>query len=167
MNDFLTRPGRSQWNYWLVCAARPVASDSPTDCARPCRNQWRWPSPDALTGLHNRRYLDTQLAALFDESLRRGKHLSVLVMDIDKFKPINDTYGHDAGDEVLREICQTRALADARALISWRASAAEEIVVVHPPDTALNIAQICRGSVSGSACMMIASPFIRRRDRSR
>ena len=58
---------------------------------------------DPLTGLHNRRYLDSHLGALFDEAASRGRPLSVLLLDIDRFKAINDTYGHDAGDEVLRE----------------------------------------------------------------
>lgn len=95
---------------------------------------------DALTGLHNRRYLDTHLAAMFDESLRRGRHLSVLVMDIDKFKPINDTYGHDAGDEVLREFAK-RVRSQTRGIDVVARFGGEEIVVVIP-DTGLEIARI-------------------------
>ncbi|TVR07110.1 MAG: PleD family two-component system response regulator [Salinarimonadaceae bacterium] len=94
---------------------------------------------DALTGLHNRRYLDTHLAAMFDESMRRGRHLSVLVMDIDKFKPINDTYGHDAGDEVLREFAK-RVRSQTRGIDVVARFGGEEIVVVIP-DTGLEIAR--------------------------
>jgi two-component system cell cycle response regulator len=58
---------------------------------------------DALTGLFNRRYMETHLGALVDQAASRGKPLAVLVLDIDFFKSINDGHGHDAGDDVLRE----------------------------------------------------------------
>ena len=58
---------------------------------------------DALTGLHNRRYMETHLGTLVEQAAARGKPISVLVLDIDYFKSVNDTYGHDAGDDVLRE----------------------------------------------------------------
>jgi len=58
---------------------------------------------DALTGLFNRRYMETHLSALVEQAANRGKPISVLVVDIDFFKSINDGHGHDAGDDVLRE----------------------------------------------------------------
>ncbi|MDO8876374.1 MAG: PleD family two-component system response regulator [Pseudolabrys sp.] len=58
---------------------------------------------DALTSLYNRRYMETHLAALTEQAAQRGKPLSVLILDIDFFKSINDGHGHDAGDDVLRE----------------------------------------------------------------
>ncbi len=59
---------------------------------------------DPLTGLYNRRYMNTHGRAMVEEAGQRGKALSVLVMDLDYFKKVNDTWGHDAGDEVLREV---------------------------------------------------------------
>jgi two-component system cell cycle response regulator len=58
---------------------------------------------DALTGLFNRRYMETHLAALVEQAAARGKPIAVLIVDIDFFKSINDGHGHDAGDDVLRE----------------------------------------------------------------
>jgi two-component system cell cycle response regulator len=58
---------------------------------------------DGLTGLHNRRYFDTHFRALTHQAASRGKTLSLVLTDIDFFKSINDTHGHDVGDEVLRE----------------------------------------------------------------
>jgi two-component system cell cycle response regulator len=58
---------------------------------------------DALTGLFNRRYMETHLSALVEQAAARGKPIAVLIVDIDFFKAINDGHGHDAGDDVLRE----------------------------------------------------------------
>jgi two-component system cell cycle response regulator len=61
---------------------------------------------DSLTGLHNRLYFETHLATLFKRAVDRRRPLSILMTDIDRFKLINDTYGHDGGDEVLREFAR-------------------------------------------------------------
>jgi two-component system cell cycle response regulator len=58
---------------------------------------------DALTGLYNRRYMESHVGTLVEQAASRGKPLTVLILDIDYFKSINDTHGHDAGDDVLRE----------------------------------------------------------------
>src|SRR3984957_8969540 len=58
---------------------------------------------DQLTGLHNRRYMTGQLQALVTRATRGGDAVAALLIDIDHFKKINDNFGHDIGDEVLRE----------------------------------------------------------------
>ena len=90
---------------------------------------------DSLTGLHNRRYLDSHIAALFDEAVVRGRQMSVLLLDIDRFKSINDTYGHDAGDEVLREFA-VRVRGQTRGIDVVARYGGEEVVVL-VPDTPL------------------------------
>lgn len=59
---------------------------------------------DGLTEIYNRRYLETQLAAEFDRCKRYDGIMSVILFDLDHFKNVNDTYGHLAGDEVLRRV---------------------------------------------------------------
>jgi diguanylate cyclase (GGDEF)-like protein len=56
---------------------------------------------DGLTGLFNRRYLDEALESELSRSKRQGSPLGVIMMDLDRFKEYNDTYGHNAGDDLL------------------------------------------------------------------
>jgi len=62
---------------------------------------------DVLTGLPNRRHALRQLSALWKESEQENIPLSCMMIDADHFKEVNDTYGHDAGDDVLRELAST------------------------------------------------------------
>ena len=59
---------------------------------------------DSLTGLANRRVLDERLEEELDRSRRYGTHLSLILVDIDNFKSVNDRYGHQCGDDVLRGV---------------------------------------------------------------
>ena len=82
---------------------------------------------DPLTGLHNRRYMEGHLRTLVSEAIRTGRSLSVLVADIDHFKSVNDTYGHDVGDAVLQGVrgarfSGTRAASTSRAGSAARSS---------------------------------------------
>ena len=86
---------------------------------------------DPLTSLHNRRYMTSHLRTLFEESARRGKPLSVLLLDIDYFKAVNDSHGHDAGDSVLREFA-SRVRRNIRGIDLACRLGGEEFVVVMP-----------------------------------
>jgi diguanylate cyclase (GGDEF) domain len=59
---------------------------------------------DGLTGMHNRRYFDDALREYLAAFKRIGKPIGMIVLDLDHFKQVNDTHGHDAGDEVLRQV---------------------------------------------------------------
>jgi len=86
---------------------------------------------DQLTGLHNRRYMASHLENLLASAARAGKPLAFVIMDIDYFKAVNDTYGHDIGDEVLREFAK-RINANIRGIDLACRYGGEEFVVVMP-----------------------------------
>jgi two-component system cell cycle response regulator len=86
---------------------------------------------DALTGLFNRRYMESHLATLVEQAGARGKPLTVLVLDIDYFKSINDTHGHDAGDDVLRDFA-LRIRKSIRGIDLACRYGGEEFVIVMP-----------------------------------
>jgi two-component system cell cycle response regulator len=94
---------------------------------------------DQLTGLHNRRYLETHLRGLLDEAKANGRALSILITDIDYFKRINDTHGHDAGDVVLRDFA-SRLRRHIRGIDLACRYGGEEFVVIMP-DTELEVAR--------------------------
>ncbi len=58
---------------------------------------------DPLTGLHNRRYMETHLKILMERAIKEDRPLSLLMIDIDFFKNVNDTHGHEAGDLILKQ----------------------------------------------------------------
>jgi len=86
---------------------------------------------DPLTGLYNRRYMETHVGTLVDQAAARNKPLSVLGLDIDYFKSINDTYGHDAGDDVLQDFA-IRIRKSIRGIDLACRYGGEEFVVVMP-----------------------------------
>jgi two-component system cell cycle response regulator len=93
---------------------------------------------DPLTGLFNRRYLESHLATLMEQAGARGKPLAVMMLDIDYFKSINDTYGHDAGDDVLRDFAM-RIKRSIRGIDLAARCGGEEFVIVMP-ETDLTVA---------------------------
>jgi two-component system, cell cycle response regulator len=95
---------------------------------------------DGLTGLYNRRYMESHLGALVEQATARGKPLAAFVLDIDYFKSVNDTYGHDAGDDVLREF-STRIKKSIRGIDLACRLGGEEFVIVMP-ETDMAVATI-------------------------
>ncbi len=93
---------------------------------------------DTLTCLHNRRYLDAHMDAVMRRSVESEKPVSVLMVDIDRFKVINDTYGHAVGDVVLCEVAE-RIARNIRGFDLAARYGGEEFVVVMP-DTPLDVA---------------------------
>lgn len=112
---------------------------------------------DGLTGLHNRRYLDAHLVTLIDRALERRTPLSLMILDIDRFKWINDSHGHDAGDAVLRQFAD-RLRNNVRGRDLACRLGGEEFVIVMPDTDAAaaeHVAERIREQVA-------AKPFVTR-----
>ena len=104
---------------------------------------------DSLTGLYNRRYMEGHLNTLVSDAAQRGKAISLLIMDIDYFKAVNDTHGHDVGDEVLRELAR-RIRQTVRGIdMACRLGGEEFVIVLPETDMALayHIAERVRQSI--------------------
>jgi len=104
---------------------------------------------DPLTGLHNRRYLELHLTTLMTQAVEKRQPLSLMILDIDHFKMVNDTFGHDAGDQVLKGFAG-RIKKVVRGIDLFCRLGGEEFVVVMPntnTEIALKIAERIRGAV--------------------
>jgi two-component system cell cycle response regulator len=115
---------------------------------------------DQLTGLHNRRYMARHLDSLISNAQKSNKPLAFLIMDIDHFKAVNDTHGHDIGDEVLREFAN-RISANIRGIDLACRYGGEEFVVVMPDtdvDFAYTIAERLRKSVETTPIEISRAP---------
>ena len=107
---------------------------------------------DPLTGLNNRRYLETHLSSLIEAAADRSRPLSLMILDIDHFKAVNDTFGHDAGDEVLRTFA-LRVKAAVRTVDLLCRLGGEEFIIVMPEtsiDVAAKVGERIRESVNAT-----------------
>lgn len=110
---------------------------------------------DGLTGLHNRHYLDSHLEEMIKSSSEKGKPMSLIICDIDKFKLVNDQHGHDVGDEVIREFSD-RIRKNIRNIDLACRYGGEEFVVVMP-DTDMALATVVAERLRAQVA---AHPFI-------
>jgi len=104
---------------------------------------------DVLTGLDNRRHLEERLEEQFEHAKRLGESFSVVMCDLDKFKSVNDTFGHQAGDAVLRQLAEILKR-EAREIDRVGRYGGEEFVFVLPGaqiDSAVTFAERVRRAI--------------------
>ena len=100
MNDFIHRP--FDFNEFVARVKTQIKRYSYAEKLRKhVENSVEYAVVDSMTGLYNRRYLNMHLDSLCQKAAENDKPLSVAILDIDFFKSVNDTHGHDVGDQVL------------------------------------------------------------------
>jgi diguanylate cyclase (GGDEF)-like protein len=104
---------------------------------------------DAVTGLLNRRGLDNALASLLNSSSAESRQLALLLVDLDYFKAVNDTYGHAAGDLVLREVGNVLGRCVRRTDIVGRTGGDEFVVLLPGIDGPHNADEIAANIIKG------------------
>jgi diguanylate cyclase (GGDEF)-like protein len=117
---------------------------------------------DALTGVYNRRYIDRRLLEEIARARRQERPLSVLYIDIDHFKQVNDSVGHQGGDEVLREVA-TRIKAELRISDALARFGGEEFVVLlidADRQSAGMVAERIRGGVAGTTVELAGGEMV-------
>ena len=139
VNDYIRQPIEK---YELVARVRTqLLRKRYHDCLRVSVQQTiEMAVRDPLTGMHNRRYFETNGSVLIEAARNHRRPLSAVMCDIDHFKAINDTWGHDVGDSVLREIAQRISLSIRSADLTCRMGGEEFAILM--PETAGHIACI-------------------------
>ena len=106
---------------------------------------------DALTGLDNRRHLNERIDEMFAHAKRLDEPFSIVMCDLDKFKSVNDTYGHQAGDEVLKQLASLLR-EEAREIDRVGRYGGEEFMLLLPgaeQDDAVSFAERVRKRIEG------------------
>lgn len=105
---------------------------------------------DAMTGLHNRRFLEEYVDTLIASARRRNVPLAILLLDLDYFKVVNDTYGHDAGDTVLKALSGVMKQAVRASDLVIRFGGEEFLIVLQDAnaEAALKVAENIRAAVA-------------------
>lgn len=162
VNDYLTRPVES--HELLARAKTQIKRKRHTDYLRNrLQRSAELAIADGLTGLYNRRYLDSHLSTLIDDASSGNRQLSVMMVDIDSFKTVNDRYGHRTGDSVLVEFAK-RLRRNVRGVnLTCRLSGESFLVVLPdvPMERASQIAERLRAQIAAEPFLGPSSERIR------
>ena len=119
---------------------------------------------DQLTGIANRRSFDSRLIVEWKQAIREQTSLSLLMMDLDKFKDLNDTYGHQQGDLVLKKVAEIFTMSLRRPADFTARWGGEEFIVLLPNtplEGALDVAENIRTDIERSPIMFSDGTVIR------
>lgn len=110
-----------------------------------------WALRDPLTGLHNRRFVDEWLEGETARSLRSGRTIGIVMMDVDNFKQVNDLHGHEAGDTLLRALGQLLSKTVRAGDIASRYGGEEFVLLLNEIDLETLVQRVdkLRGHVAG------------------
>jgi two-component system, cell cycle response regulator len=162
VNDYLTRPVES--HELLARAKTQIKRKRHTDYLRSrLEHSAELAIADGLTGLYNRRYLDSHLHALIDDANDGNRELSVMMVDIDAFNDVNERYGHRVGDDVLVEFAK-RLRRNVRGVnLTCRLSSESFLVVLPdvPITRAGQIAERLRAQIAAEPFLSPSSERIR------
>ncbi len=137
VNDYIARP--IDWNELMARVRTQLRRKRYADRLRDIMQEsLQLAVIDPLTGLHNRRYLESNLGQMIESAVDGEKPLSLMILDIDHFKAVNDTHGHDAGDEILRAFAERIKTVIRGVDLLCRLGGEEFIIVM--PDTTLEVA---------------------------
>ena len=103
---------------------------------------------DELTGLHNRRYFENHIHNMIAYTKHNDKDLSLMVLDIDHFKAVNDTYGHQAGDKIIKDVA-SRIMKNIRSTDMCARYGGEEFIIALP-DTNIEQTMIVANRIKNS-----------------
>lgn len=138
VNDYLVRP--MDRNELLARSKTQIRRKRYSDRLRQAMHaNFRMAMTDAVTGLYNRHFMSSHLESLVETAQNEKKPISVLMVDIDHFKRVNDLYGHQAGDEILKEF-GNRIACNIRGVDLATRYGGEEFVVIMP-DTDMSFAE--------------------------
>ena len=119
--------------------------------SRDFEHQYKLATTDGLTELYNHRYFQEQMKLNVENSKRYGNEFSMIILDIDFFKKFNDTYGHQSGDAVLRQVAQTLKRSVRATDIECRYGGEEMSIIL--PNTGKNVAH----STAEKICERVSS----------
>lgn len=139
VNDFITRP--VERNELAARVRTQIRRARYTlELRQSVNNTMALAVTDDMTGLYNRRYFDRHLGVMLGKAQSQDRNMALMILDIDHFKSVNDTHGHDIGDAVLREFA-ARLKRNIRGVDLACRFGGEEFVVLMP-DTDFNQAEL-------------------------